>query len=78
MLNTNGTGSFTFSNPDTSASAALTWALDPTDTYITFTVPALSKTVVSKIITISNSSILGVLDTSANPKYFVYFTRDGL
>lgn len=77
MLNDNGSGTITFANADTSGSTNLTWTIDPSETYVTSTVPAFAKTIVSRIITITNSSITGVIDTSENPKRFVYFLREG-
>lgn len=77
MLNSGGTGHITFASPDTSLSTDITWTLDSGETYITSVVPALNRTVVSKIINLTNSSITGVIDTSVTPKQFVYFVREG-
>jgi hypothetical protein len=76
MLNQGGTGHIVFANKDTSGNADLSWTIDASETYITSTIPALHKTVVSKIITITDMSVLGVVDTVANPKWFAYFLRD--
>ena len=75
-LNDNGTGSFTFANKDTSGTATLSWTLDPSDTYITSTIPGFHSTVVSKIISITNISLYAIADTSANPKLFGYFEKE--
>ncbi|MDB5229021.1 MAG: hypothetical protein JWN78_3214 [Bacteroidota bacterium] len=74
-LNDNGTGNFSFSTPDTSGSASLTWTLDSTNTYITSNISALHLTTVSKLIDVSNMDFTIIADTSVRPYWFLHFTR---
>lgn len=71
----NGTGSITFSTPDTSGTFSFNWVLDESNTYITSTIPAISKTTISQILSVTNSTLSLVVDNSADVKAFAYMEK---